>query len=128
MTRGRDAGIMRITMEIGFTDPDQAPLPPEDTHILSLAAAPSSGGQRVDVHVKITPFQQRPNLHVCIYDERGKEVASVGAIQILQTQLGFTLHLRQPETTGRYMVRAYLIYPDIDLGVVDEAETGFHIE
>jgi hypothetical protein len=116
-------------MEINFHDTGQVPLPPEETRILSLSAEPWPDGRHVAVEVEITPFQQRPNLHVCLYDAQGREVASVGAMQILQRRLGFTLHLRQPETSGRYTVQAYLIYPDLekDPGLVDRAEQAVEV-
>jgi hypothetical protein len=83
----------------------------------------------VGVDVEITPFQERPNLHVSIYDAQGREVASVGAMQIQAKQIGFTLHLRHAEISGTYTAAARLVYPDpdLDLGVVDEAETTFEI-
>jgi hypothetical protein len=111
-------------MEINFTNAEQVPLPSEETRIQSLSAEPWPDGRHVAVEVEITPFQQRPNLHICLYDAQGEEVASVAAMQILQRRLGFTLHLRQPETSGRYTIQAYLIYPDLDKGpgLVDRAE------
>ena len=112
-------------MEIQFHDPSQVPLPPGETHIRALSAEPWTDGHRVAVKVQITPFQERPNLHISIYDAQGQEVASVGAIQIRQHQIGYTIHLRQAETSGRYTGVAYLAYPD--LGVVDQAEISFEI-
>jgi len=116
-------------MEITFHDPSDSPLPPDRVRIRALSAEPWPDGRRVAVEVQLTPFQQRPNLHLSILDAQGREVASVGAMQILQKQIGFTLHLRQPETRGRYIVTAQLAYPDpeLDLGVVDQAEAAFEI-
>ena len=116
-------------MEIVFHDPDEVPLPPNETRIRSLSAEPWSDGRRVNVTVEITPFQQRPNLYIGIYDVQGQELASVGAMQLRQKQVAFTLHLRQSDTRGQYKVSARLVYPDPDLnlGVVDQAESAFEI-
>jgi len=116
-------------MEIRFHDPSDAPLPPRETRIRALSVEPWPDGRRLAVEVQITPFQQRPNLHVSVYDAQGREVASLGAMQILQTQIGFTLHLRQPDTRGQYTVAAHLAYPDpdLDLGVVHRVESTFEI-
>ena len=120
---------MRFVMEITFHDSGEAPVPPAQTRIRALSAEPWPDGRRVAVDVEITPFQQRPDLRVSICDADGLEVASVAAIQIRQTQIGFTLHLRQPDTRGHYQVTALIAYPDpdLDLGVVDQAETAFEI-
>jgi hypothetical protein len=124
-----ESGIISFTMEITFHDPSDSPLPPDQVRIRALSAEPWPDGRRVAVEVQLTPFQQRPNLHLSILDAQGREVASVGAMQILQQQIGFTLHLRQPETRGHYTVTARLAYPDpeLDLGVVDQAAAAFEI-
>ena len=116
-------------MEIRFHESGDAPRPPAETRIRALSVEPWPDGRRVGVEVQITPFQQRPNLHVNIYDAQGREVASLGAMQILQTQMGFTLHLRQPDTRGQYTVAAYLAYPDPEpsLGTVHQVEASFEI-
>jgi len=112
-------------MEISFRAPGQMPLPPAETRVQSLQVAPWPDGRRVRVQVEITPFQQRPNLHIQIADAQGFEVASLVATQILQARMEFTLHLRQPETQGHYSVAAYLAYPELDLDGVGRAEAGF---
>jgi hypothetical protein len=114
-------------MEITFHDPSQMPLPPEETRIQAVRAEPWPDGRRVNVEVQITPFQQRPNLHISVFDDQGQEVVSVGAMQVRQTQLEYTLHLRQPETAGSYKVAAHIDYPELDLPAQARAETTFEI-
>jgi hypothetical protein len=112
-------------MEISFFDSDDLPVPPRDTRIVALNAQLWPDGRRVGVEVQITPFQERPDLHIHLWDEQGHELASASAVQIRQHQIGFTLHLRQPEAHSRYQVSAFLVYPDPShkLGVVDRATT-----
>jgi hypothetical protein len=116
-------------MEIHFHDPNELPLPPAETRISALEIVPWPDGRRVGVDVHITPFQERPNLHVIITDDQGREVASVGAMQIRETRMSFTLHLRQPETRGQYQVTAQLAYadPDLKMTVVHQIEKRFEI-
>jgi hypothetical protein len=116
-------------MEIQFHNSSQVPLPPGETRIRALSAEPWPDGRRVAVDVQITPFQQRPDLRIHIYDAQNQKVASMGAIQILQHQIGFTLHLRHAQTSGKYRVVVDLAYPDpdLELGVVDQSETSFEI-
>lgn len=128
LTRNADGGIIHSTMEILFQDPSQVPLPPDEIRIRSLHAEPWPDGRRVAVEVELTPFQQRPNLHINVYDAQGQEVASIGAMQILQTKIGFTLHLRHAETQGQYTVATHVAYPDLELDEVGRAETSFEIK
>jgi hypothetical protein len=116
-------------MEISFFDSNDAPLPPSETGIRALHVEPWPDGRRVHVEVQITPFQQRPNLHISIYDAQGQEVASMGAMQIRQTRISYTMHLRQSDTQGEYQLLALLAYPDPDLnlGIVDQAQTTFEV-
>ena len=114
-------------MEKSFPIPDQAPLPPDQVRVVALSAAPWPDGRRVRLGVALTPFQQRPNLHLRILDERGREVAAMIVPQLLQTQIELTLHLRQPDTAGQYTAAAYLAYPDLDLDRLGQAEVGFEI-
>lgn len=114
-------------MELTFHDAGKAPLPPNEIQILALSAEPWSDGRRVGVEIEISPFQQRPNMHISIHDAQGHEVASVGAMQIRETQIAYTLHLRQPATTGQYRVLAHVAYADPDLGIVGQAETTFDL-
>ena len=116
-----------LAMEITFHDPSQRPLPPSEIRICSVIAEPWPDGRRVSVVVQLTPFQQRPNLHTTIRDAQGQEVVSAGVMQVRETQIAFTLHLRQPKTMGKYSVSAYLTYPDLDLEIVDQAETTLKI-
>lgn len=116
-------------MEITFHDSTDAPRPPDEIRIRALHVEPWPDGRRVAVDVELTPFQQRPNLHVSVHDATGREVAAVGAMEIWQKQIGFTIHLRQADTAGQYTVSARIAYadPDLGLGVVDQAETAFEI-
>jgi hypothetical protein len=114
-------------MEITFHDPNQVPLPPSETRILSVRAELWPDGRRVSVGVQITPFQQRPNLHISVFDAQGQEVVSAGAMQVRQTQQEFTLHLRHLDTKGKYRVSAHIAYPELDLETTDRVETTFEI-
>ena len=122
-----DRGIIRSIMEITIRDSNSVPLPPDETRIVALRAEPWPDRRRVAVDVEITPFQQRPNLHISIQDTEGREVGSVGAMQIRQTKMSFTVHVRRPDTPGQYTVSAFLAYVDTGLGIVDQAQIPFEI-
>jgi hypothetical protein len=114
-------------MEIQFQDSDQTPLPPEEMRVEVLKVTPWTDGRRVTASVEITPFQERPNVHVRIYNEQGEEVAATAAIQALQTQFEFTLYLYPQKTQGRYRAEAHVAYPHLELDELGRMEAGFEI-
>ncbi|HLE14970.1 MAG TPA: hypothetical protein VI776_09490 [Anaerolineales bacterium] len=135
-------------MDIFFQDPSDIPLPPEEVRIRQLLAAPWPDNRRVRVVLEITPFQKRPNGEVRILDSLGEEVAALSIVEALDPNMEFTLHLRAPETAGRYTATAVIYYYEeqdpepaqVDPGsdrpyhlpegvhVVDSAEVTFEIE
>lgn len=114
-------------MEIQFQDSEQIPLPPEEMRVEALQVTPWQDGRRVTATVEITPFQERPNVHVRVYNEQGEEVAATAAIQALQTQFEFTLFMYRQETQGRYRAEAYVAYPELELDELGRMDARFEI-
>jgi hypothetical protein len=133
-------------MDIFFSDPDDVPVPPEEVRIRELEAKPWPDGQRVAIQFHITPFQQRPNIEVKIYNSKGDEVAELSVVEALETKMEFTMHLREPNPEGVYKAHMRVFYSDLDRFedevsdensageilkeaaiAVDEAETSFSI-
>lgn len=100
-------------------------LPPAEVRITELRAEPWPDGQRVRVHVALTPFEQRPSLELAIQTSQGEEAASVSLIEVLTVRFVLTMHLRQSDPTGQYSLSARLYYPDLEAG--DQAVTPFNI-
>ncbi len=99
-------------MNIFFTDPSEAPRPPDEVRIRKLEAQPYPDGRRVKVLLEVTPFQRRPNLDVRIQDSAGHEVASLNVVEPISPRNEFTMHLRLSNPTGEYRVIASVLYPD----------------
>jgi len=132
--------------EIFFTEPSEAPVPPDEVRIRTLEAEPRPDGRRIDVRTALTPFQQRPNIEISIRDEDGREVSTLSVVEAIDAQMDFTMHLRGPQGSGHYTMAMRVFYADIKSHeaaegeevqsseilrkaamVVDEAETGFDI-
>jgi hypothetical protein len=92
-----------------------------------LKVTPWADGRRVTTTVEITPFQERPNVHVRIYNEQGEEVAATAAIQATQTQFEFTIFMYPQETQGRYRAAAHVAYPHLELDELGRMEAMFEI-
>jgi hypothetical protein len=105
-----------------FSPPEGA-LQPSEVRFNELRVEQWPDGQRVRVHVGITPFQQRPDLEATIYDPAGKEIANTLIIETLEDRLVFTMHLH-PDSPGQELtLKAVLSYQDI--GTVDEGKVSF---
>ncbi len=99
-------------VDIFFTDPTNAPKPPDEVEIRKLEAQPYPDGRRVKVLLEVTPFQMRPNLDIRIEDSDGREVASLNVVEPITPHNEFTMHLRLQDPTGEYRVIASVLYPD----------------
>jgi hypothetical protein len=105
-----------------FSPPEDA-LPPPEVRFSELRVEQWPDGQRVRVHVGITPFQQRLDLEATIFDASGNEIANTLIIETLENRLVFTMHL-PPDASGQELtLKAVLSYRDI--GTVDEGKVSF---
>jgi hypothetical protein len=100
--------------DIFFTEVGEAPVPPEEVRIRELEAQPRPDGRRIKVHTALTPFQKRPNIEVLIHNAAGAEVASVSVVEAIDAKMDFTMHLREPQTGGRYTLSVSVFYADIE--------------
>jgi hypothetical protein len=97
-------------MDIFFADPDTVPLPPDEIKINNLSAHPWADQQRVRVELEITPFQKKPNAVISVNNQAGEEVSSITIIETIEYNMEFTLHLRDCNKPGRYIVTALIYY------------------
>ncbi|HMD89841.1 MAG TPA: hypothetical protein VKF38_11820 [Anaerolineaceae bacterium] len=105
-----------------FTPAEDA-LPPNEVRFSELRVEQWPDGQRVRIHVDITPFQQRPDLEVTILDSNGREIASTLIVETLENRMVFTMHLF-PDSPGQELsLIAVLSYRDI--GPMDERKVSF---
>jgi hypothetical protein len=103
-------------MDIFFSEPDEAPVPPEDVRIRKLRAEPYPDGRRVNVYLEIDPFlfNQRPNADISVFNSQGEEVASASVIGSMSRKMELTLHLHKVKQGGRFSLQATLYYARID--------------
>ena len=100
--------------DIFFTDPSEAPVPPEELRIRELEAEPRADGRRVSVRTAMTPFQQRPNLELTITNAAGHQVASLNVVEAIDPVMEFTMHLREAHTGGDYTLSMRAFYVALD--------------
>jgi hypothetical protein len=100
--------------DIFFTDAGDVPLPPEEVRIIHFSAEPRTDGRRVVLHFQLTPFQQKPNIEIKIFNQQGDEVASLNVVEAIENLMDFTVHLRQEKTGGGYKAEMRVFYSSLD--------------
>ncbi|MBI4772341.1 MAG: hypothetical protein HY784_18430, partial [Chloroflexi bacterium] len=58
-------------MDIDFFDPEDLPAPPGEVRLREVRAAPYLDGRRVKLGLRLTPFQQRPDLEITVFNAPG---------------------------------------------------------
>jgi hypothetical protein len=106
---------------------DASPLPPDEVKIDLLEVEPYRDRFRIFIHVRVTPFMERPNLLLTARDERDTIVSELSIIETMHHDMEFTMHLRGlTDPTGLYTLTAELFYESRN-PPQDEAVEAFEI-
>jgi hypothetical protein len=101
--------------------------PRDHVKIEQLEIVPFPGVRRVKVIVHITPFRERPNLEIAIFNADGVPVASTSVIEAMTFKLDLNLHLRgDAEPDGTFSARVKLYFDDLD-APQDTKQVHFHM-
>jgi hypothetical protein len=94
-----------------FSNGNYRPLPKDQVTIDDLQVEVYPDRRRVWVKVKITPFQERPNLLIALHRASGELVDDASIIETMHFDNEFTIHLRRiQEPTGSYVMTVDLFY------------------
>lgn len=98
-------------MEIHLFPTDRAPRPANEVRIETLEAVPYPDRFRIHVRIKVTPFQERPNLLLTVHDADSRLVNELSIIETMHFDMEFTIHLRgRVEPAGAYILAVELFY------------------
>jgi len=98
-------------MEIPLFPTDGAPQPRDKVRIEELAISPYPDRFRVRIHMKVTPFLERPNILLVARDDHGRIVSELNIIETMHADMEFTLHMRNvQDPAGAYTLTADLFY------------------
>lgn len=99
-------------MDIQFyEDGDFAPRPPNEVRIELLEVIPYPDRFRIFIHIRLTPFLERPNLLLSAHDEQDQLVSELSIIETMHHDMEFTMHIRnRQETAGAYTLTADVFY------------------
>lgn len=98
-------------MDIPIFPTDAVPQPKDAIRIEELEITPYPDRFRVHIHIKVTPFQERPNLLLIAHDESDRVVSELNIIETMHHDMEFTLHIRNvTDPAGVYTLTADLFY------------------
>jgi hypothetical protein len=94
-----------------FDDPNKVPQPKDKIKIESVEATPYPDRYRVYIEVKVTAFQERPNLLLVARNEAGEAVNELDIIATMHSEMEFTMHMRGMDNpAGNYTLDVELFY------------------
>jgi hypothetical protein len=90
---------------------DQAPKPKNEIKIEELETVVYPDRFRLYVHIRVTLFEERPNLLLTARTAEGKVAAESNIIETMHHDMEFTLHLRGlPDPAGTHTLTVDLYY------------------
>jgi hypothetical protein len=90
-------------------EPDRKPR--DQVKIETLEIIPYPDRRRIFLHVKVTPFEVRPNLLLTARDEGDQIVCEMSVIETMHHDMEFTMHLRGvDDPAGLYTLTATLYF------------------
>lgn len=96
---------------MNFFEGDQAPKPREEVKIEEFETVVYPDRFRVFIHIRVTPFMERPNLLIVARNVENRVVSELSIIETMHFDMEFTMHLRNlQEPKGDYTLTAELYY------------------
>jgi hypothetical protein len=87
------------------------PQPKEKIRIEALDITPYADRFRVHIHLKVTPFMERPNLILAAHNAEDRIVSELNVIETMHHDMEFTMHLRgMANPAGVYTLTVDLFY------------------
>jgi hypothetical protein len=98
-------------MEIPIFPSNHTPYPPNEIHIEEVDIRPYPDRFRVHIHIRITPFMERPNLLLVARRDDNTIVSELNIIETMHFDMEFTLHIRNvKDPAGNYILDVELFY------------------
>lgn len=102
------------------------PLPPKEVHFIDLKIEPWEDKMRFKVFVQISEFFEPPNLSFIITDKNSEILSEVTLIENVDTNIVFTMHLRNSSQQNQLTLSGELFYSD-EIGKVDSQTISFSL-
>jgi hypothetical protein len=97
--------------DLHFFENGFAPRPKDEVRIEEIEIAVYPDRFRVFLHVRVTPFLERPNLLITARTADGRVASELNVIETMHHDMEFTLHLRGiSEPAGAYTLTVEVFY------------------
>ena len=94
-----------------FNNSDYVPQPKDKVKIEELQVTPYPDRFRIFIKIRVTAFQERPNLILVARDHTGYPIGELNIIETMHFDMEFTMHLRHAaDPAGDYTLSAELFY------------------
>jgi hypothetical protein len=103
------------------------PLPQNEVHFIDLKIEPWEDKMRFKVFVQISEFLEPPNLNFYIYNENSELISEVTLIENVDTDIVFTMHLRNTSQQNQLKLLGEIFYSD-EIGKVDTQTIRFTLK
>ena len=100
-------------MEPFFTEPHELAMPPDKIRFEHLHLEPHPNGSRLFCRFEVTPFLEKPNFEIELYNPENKLVSSMSIVENLEHRFELTLHLRGEVIPGTHTLKAAIYYTDL---------------
>ena len=98
-------------MDIPLFPTNGVPQPKDKVRIEELVIIPYPDRFRVHIHIKVTPFLERPNLLLVAHDAEDRIVSELNVIETMHHDMEFTMHIRNvTDPAGLYTLTADVFY------------------
>lgn len=96
-----------------YTEQDPNAQPPESIRFESIIITPYIESKRVRIQIEITPFLEKPNLEIELFNSDKIIVASMSLVELLEHKFELTLHIKEDLNPDEYLLQANIYYADL---------------
>jgi hypothetical protein len=98
-------------MNVNFFNSYEDLKPKDQVKIEEVEVTPYPDRFRVHIHIRVTPFMERPNLLLVAHDDEDRVVSELNIIETMHPDMEFTMHIRNVhDPAGLYTLSADLFY------------------
>jgi len=100
-------------MDPFFTEQDIDLKPSDEIKFENVIVEPYQDRNRVKLLIEITPFLEKPNIEIEIFNLDGELVSSMSIVEIIEYKFELTLHLKDENPQGEYLLKGSIYYSDL---------------
>ena len=100
-------------MDPFFTEPDADRQPMELIRFENISVEPYPDRKKVKLLIEVTPFLEKPNIEIGLFNQDGILIASMSLVEIIEYKFELTLHIKNVSLHGENLIQANIYYDDL---------------